>query len=1033
MAEANLAWMLEMSLWVEIGGDFTSMMLHGCLGIRNSVRRRPAYWKFRMKTLIFLCLVLVSGLFVGFAPSVRAAPSDLKVHAQAPGFARLDTAGVQDPSGWFYQAVLYNPTSSDMLVTGLRFWYNASVKIIDTGKPPFDARCYDTRYFSALPLTLLVSDREIGWEYAPGSISITVPGWKMVLTWIEVPTKSVDNAENIPATYNVQAFTGGQWVSSPVYQSHGGANNAVSAVFRMDLNLSSDPFSELQTHPNPQWLFNENRSMVKQETTRVRLVPVASGKGLGIDSANVNITLPTGWNYVLGSAWNPYGESISYLTVGGRDRLSWLLDHDVSVYSTNQSLAQNYVEFNVTASATMGMCNFTVDSRITSLGGRTTTENQFVYMIVQTPPVADFVFSPLRPLVSESATFNGSSSYDLDGAIVDHFWDFGDGYFQSGAIAVHAYSQVGNYTVILNVIDNDGLWDAEIKTIEVRDTPSVYFIYFPVLPLMDQSVDFNASLSEPNGGYITGYLWDFGDGGAGSGVVVSHTYTAFGNYTVVLTVTDSEDLNGTYTKVIRIGASPNAVFTYSPEQPWLLSTVTFNASLSLDSDGLVTAYEWDFGDGNATTVYSPIASHFYHASGNFTVVLTVYDDDGFSGLSSTTLTVVVHNVAITGVLPSATEIRVGNQLNVSVVLENKGTVRETFDVVLYYNNTVIGTTRVTDLLPGAEVTLIFHWDTTGLTEGTVSIRAETSQILGEADVTDNSLSYGNIRIASASDPWSFWRGVLTYVIPVGAVLGAVLAIVGLTVLRKSASQVGDLPAGGTPSECQQPLTDVMGAELPDAYSVMILGDAGSGKSVLCQQLTQSYLNQGKPCVYVTYDCFPDEIRDNMKGFGWDLSMYEKDATFAFVDCYSPAAGKDSQERHSVKQPFALHELGTEISSALGEMKQGSPRIFLDSTVPLFTRLEPANVVEFLQDRSAMVKGENGVFLFTIGRGTIPQDLQRRLEELVDCIIDLQIVEQKGETARRLRIRKLRGRSFSEQWVSFRIDMKKGFVVSGSRH
>jgi KaiC/GvpD/RAD55 family RecA-like ATPase len=274
--------------------------------------------------------------------------------------------------------------------------------------------------------------------------------------------------------------------------------------------------------------------------------------------------------------------------------------------------------------------------------------------------------------------------------------------------------------------------------------------------------------------------------------------------------------------------------------------------------------------------------------------------------------------------------------------------------------------------------------------------------------------------------------VLPYAISIGAVLAAVLAVVGLTVLRKPARQVGDLSAGAAPLEVQQPLAGIMGGELPDAYSVMILGDAGSGKSILCQQLTHGYLNEGKPCIYVTYDCFPDEIRDNMKDLGWDLSMREQDGTFAFVDCYSSTTGKSSRERHSVKQPFALHELGTAISSALGEMEQRSPRIFLDSTVPLFTRLEPANVVEFLQDRSATVKGEDGVFLFTVGGGTIPQDLQRRLEELVDCVIDLQVVEQKGETARRLRIRKLRGRSFSEQWVSFRIDMKQGFVLSGSK-
>jgi KaiC/GvpD/RAD55 family RecA-like ATPase len=67
------------------------------------------------------------------------------------------------------------------------------------------------------------------------------------------------------------------------------------------------------------------------------------------------------------------------------------------------------------------------------------------------------------------------------------------------------------------------------------------------------------------------------------------------------------------------------------------------------------------------------------------------------------------------------------------------------------------------------------------------------------------------------------------------------------------------------------------------------------------------------------------------------------------------------------------------------------------------------------------------------RGIIPQDLQRGLEEIVDCIIDLEVQEQKEEMARKLRIRKLRGRSFSDQWMIFKIDMDRGFVLSVPKH
>jgi archaellum biogenesis ATPase FlaH len=90
-------------------------------------------------------------------------------------------------------------------------------------------------------------------------------------------------------------------------------------------------------------------------------------------------------------------------------------------------------------------------------------------------------------------------------------------------------------------------------------------------------------------------------------------------------------------------------------------------------------------------------------------------------------------------------------------------------------------------------------------------------------------------------------------------------------------------------------------------------------------------------------------------------------------------------------------------------------------------------VEFLQDRSAQIKGENGTFFFIVGKGTLQEDLTRKLEEIVDCIIELEVHEEKGETVRKMHIKKLRGRRFTDQWVPFKVDMKKGFVLSAPKH
>jgi circadian clock protein KaiC len=221
----------------------------------------------------------------------------------------------------------------------------------------------------------------------------------------------------------------------------------------------------------------------------------------------------------------------------------------------------------------------------------------------------------------------------------------------------------------------------------------------------------------------------------------------------------------------------------------------------------------------------------------------------------------------------------------------------------------------------------------------------------------------------------------------------------------------------------------MGGELPEALSVMIVGAASSGKSVLCQQLAYKYVNEGKPCIYITYDCFPDEIRNNMRSFGWNISSHEQNGDLVFVDCYSSLAGKTSKETYSAKQAFSLWELGIAISTAIKKANQRSCRVFLDSTAPLFTRLDSAKVIEFLQDRGAQIRGDNGIFFFIVGKGTLQEEQRRKLEEIVDCIIELDVVEEKAQTVRRMRVRKMRGRSFSDQWFSFRIDAKIGLVPS----
>jgi subtilisin family serine protease len=70
---------------------------------------------------------------------------------------------------------------------------------------------------------------------------------------------------------------------------------------------------------------------------------------------------------------------------------------------------------------------------------------------------------------------------------------------------------------------------------------------------------------------------------------------------------------------------PTASFTFTCTD----LTCDFDASGSFDTDGTITSYGWEFGDGS--TGSGELVSHTYGADGTYTVTLTVTDDEGDTG------------------------------------------------------------------------------------------------------------------------------------------------------------------------------------------------------------------------------------------------------------------------------------------------------------------------------------------------------------------------------------------------------------------
>jgi PKD repeat protein len=149
--------------------------------------------------------------------------------------------------------------------------------------------------------------------------------------------------------------------------------------------------------------------------------------------------------------------------------------------------------------------------------------------------------------------------------------------------------------------------------------------------------------STDSDGSVTGWQWNFGDGSSASVRNPSHTYASGGDYTVTLTATDNLGSRGSVTKKVAADGPANVPPTANFSSSCTGLDCDFTDS-STDSDGSVTGWQWDFGDGSAANVRNP--SHTYADDGTYTVVLTVTDNRGGEGSTS-------EEVSPTNALPAA--------------------------------------------------------------------------------------------------------------------------------------------------------------------------------------------------------------------------------------------------------------------------------------------------------------------------------------------------------------------------------------------
>ncbi len=140
------------------------------------------------------------------------------------------------------------------------------------------------------------------------------------------------------------------------------------------------------------------------------------------------------------------------------------------------------------------------------------------------------------------------------------------------------------------------------------------------------TVIFDGSESSDLDGDAMSFLWHFGDGTKKEGVRVAHTFEDTKQFNVTLEVTDESGV---------IENTSRAWFDVTLNQPPTASagedmivapgeSVGFSASASIDPDGNISRYAWEFGDGEKAEGNN--VTHIYNKAARYKVTLRVEDD-----------------------------------------------------------------------------------------------------------------------------------------------------------------------------------------------------------------------------------------------------------------------------------------------------------------------------------------------------------------------------------------------------------------------
>ncbi|MFX1486019.1 MAG: RAD55 family ATPase [Promethearchaeota archaeon] len=222
------------------------------------------------------------------------------------------------------------------------------------------------------------------------------------------------------------------------------------------------------------------------------------------------------------------------------------------------------------------------------------------------------------------------------------------------------------------------------------------------------------------------------------------------------------------------------------------------------------------------------------------------------------------------------------------------------------------------------------------------------------------------------------------------------------------------------------LDNMLEGGLPSSTAIVVVGESGVGKSIMCQKFLHEGLKNGDGAIYVALSESSNTIASTMKRMGWDITNYLENEQLMFIESYP---SKTLFVEGNYFDPRNLSLLNLKIASAFSYMrKYDKVRLVIDSLSDLIEYdREGRYIGNFLDELIANIHLDNVSCLCTLTPEVQPEEVREQVQSGFDGEIEFRFTEVAGSYQRQVRVKRVRDEYRNSKWTSFALTNNEGMV------